>query len=488
MLKFMLFFFCLSSLIVKNTGVLCAQGNINIRSTSTPTNLNPLITVSSSDLNLINLMYNRLQSYDPVTLKLNPELAVAAPKIETIEDGEYAGGMSLTFEIREGAKWDNGKQILANDVVFTLKTIKNPKTNTDVRRPYYEFISDVSISTYNPRVFTVYSKMHYFAAEDALSELVILPEQEYDPKQLMRKISLKDLCDKKKLKKLSQNPVMEEFAQQFNNPKLGNDPLSIINGSNAYKIKEWIPEKKFVLELKKNWWGNQNKMPKHLKTYPKTISYHVVTDEKDAIALAQEGKLDIVTDIKPSYFVELSENKELQNQFSFSTPERFAYYYVGINTKNPKLNDRDTRRALAHLVDRQELIKTLLYRMGKTLDSPIPDSKDYYNTELIPIDFSIEKAKALLLKAGWSDSDEDGFLDKKIDGERVKFTLEYKFSKFNPVHKYIGKLFKVDAAEAGIDIQLVPLDWSVLLEDAQNRNFELMIMGWGQSPSLEDSN
>lgn len=486
MSKFIHLFFFFGSLIVWNTGVLSAQENINIRSTSTPNNLNPSIAIASNDLDLINLMYNRLQNYDPITLKLNPELAESAPKVETFEKGKYAGGMALTFKIREGAKWDNGQQISANDVLFTLKTIKNPKTNAGVRRPYYDFVNDLVISKYNPREFTVYTKTRYFAAEDAISDLIILPEYKYDPNQLMRKVPMKDLCDAKRMKKLDKNPAVQEFADLFNNPKLGNDPESLIAGSGPYKLKEWIPSEKFVLELKKNWWGNKSSMPDYLKAYPKTITYKIVETEEEAIELARKGELDIITEIKPSNFVELSEDKELQNSFNFSTPEQFAYYYIGLNTKKGKLEDRDTRRALAHLIDRKELIKTLLYRMGKTVDGPIPSSKNYYNSEISPIQFSVEKAQALLQKAGWKDTDEDGILDKKINGERTNFTLKYKFNKHNPIHQYIGELFKVDAKKAGIQIELVPLDWSVLLQDVQNRDFELIMMGWGQSPSLED--
>lgn len=75
-------------------------------------------------------------------------------------------------------------------------------------------------------------------------------------------------------------------------------------------------------------------------------------------------------------------------------PAQLSYDYFGINLKNPKFKDKRVRQALAHLVDKKEIIDVLLYGMGESVVGTINPSKPYYNKDLADREFSIDKAKA----------------------------------------------------------------------------------------------
>ncbi len=65
--------------------------------------------------------------------------------------------MSLTFEILAEATWDNGTPVTAEDYVFTLKAIRNPKVNSAQIRPYFEFIDRVEVDpTNNKKVYGIF--------------------------------------------------------------------------------------------------------------------------------------------------------------------------------------------------------------------------------------------------------------------------------------------------------------------------------------------
>ena len=102
------------------------------------------------------------------------------------------------------------------------------------------------------------------------------------------------------------------------------------------------------------------------------------------------------------------------------------------------------------------------------------------------IEYNIEKAKELLKEAGWADADGDNIMDKKIDGKQVRFSVEYKYQQGNIVRKNIGQLLKDEASRVGIEVNLTPVDFSTLLEDADKRNFDMVALAWVKTPGLDD--
>lgn len=446
-----------------------------------PDKLNPLTSTSAGARYVQNNIFSRLLEYDAKTMELAAQTAVARPAVDKIEDGEYAGGMSIAFEIHPDAKWDDGKPVIAADYIFTIKSIKNPLVNSGPLRPYYQFIHDIVVDEANPKKFTIYSKERYFLAEAAAGDVHLMPEHIYDPEGLMRKFTVKDLANKD-FQTLSNDPEIKRFAEQFNNPKFDRD---VVVGSGPYKFSSWETGQHIILERKEDWWGNHadNQL---LKAYPSKITYKIINDQNTAVTAAKDEQLDVMRGIKPQKFVELKEDDKFQENFELSTPDQFAYYYVGINTKNEKFKDKRVRRALAHLVQRDEIIEVLFEGMAIKTNGPINPNKPYYHKDLPEIEHDIEKAKALLAEAGWTDSNQNGVVDKMIGGKKVEMKIKYKYNQGNEIRKNIGMLFKEEAKQAGIQVELEAREWTVFLEETKKRDFDLMCLAWIQGPTLDD--
>src|SRR5262249_34801814 len=100
-------------------------------------------------------------------------------------------------------------------------------------------------------------------------------------------------------------------------------------------------------------------------------------------------------------------------------PKRYGF--VAWNQKNPFFKDRDTRLALSHLFNRRNLLEKFMFDKAVEGRAPVYYKSPYLPSDVKPIDFNPEKAKTLLKKAGWTDADKNGILEKTIDGAPKEF-------------------------------------------------------------------
>ncbi len=464
------------------------EGNaeLTIHEISDPDGMNPITSRAANSLYIQNNIYSKLLVYDQETLELTPQLAISRPEIKVLEEGEYAGGMSLTYEIQAEATWDNGTPITAEDYVFTIKVIKNPRVSSAQLRPYFEFMDKVEIDPTNNKKFTIYSKEGYFRAEESSGqEPFILPEYHYDPEGLMSEFTIQQLSDLAQADALIKDQKIIRFAEQFNAAKMKRQPEEIV-GSGPYKFVEWTTGQRVVLERKKDWWGDKVKGNKMLEAFPPKITYKTIPDLTAAITNAKDGQVDVIRSIPPTKFIDLKDDTKFSTRFDLSTPDQFIYHYIGFNMKRPKFRDKRVRRAIAHLIDRDDMIESIFEGMAIKTNGPINPKKPYYNKNMKDIEYDIEKAKALLEAAGWKDVDGDNILDKMIDGKQESLSIEYKYNQGHLVRKNIGQLLKDEASRVGIEINLTPIDFPTLLDDADQRNFDMVALAWVKTPGLDD--
>lgn len=465
-----------------------AQKNsrLTLHEYSAPDHLNPLTATSNQSQHLLQHLYGSLLEYHPQTLTLRPQLALARPQIARPKSGTYAGGMSLAYEIRPEAVWDDGKPITGHDFVFTLKALLNPHLAAGVVRAQYAFIEEVEVDAANPRRFTIYAREGHFLAESLTGELMILPEHIYDPQALLRPYPLQRLlhpADPQEL--LAETPLMD-FADWLHAcDQLGEDSL-LVSGSGAYTPIKWLPGKEWTLERKANWWGDRLPQDTALHAYPQQLVYKIIPYYDAAVLSLVNKELDVMRGLKPQTFLELQKNRDFTKDYALYATDQLAYYSLAFNLQNPKLSDKRVREAIAHLFQRDELKKLAFQGLASTTNSPINPHKPHYNHQLADLPYSTENAAALLDKAGWKDSDKDGIRDKMVDGQKLSLRLQYKYNKGNTARLQIGLYLQQQAAAVGIQIELIEREWTELLADMQQRNYELCCLTWLQGHGLDD--
>lgn len=456
---------------------------VRVHEISDPDGLNPLTSKAANAENIEDNLFSRLLEFNRTNFELEPALAEQLPTVVNLKQGKYRNGVALTYTIRPEAIWDNGSPITGYDYLFTVKTIKHRGIECAERRLGIEFIDEVEVDESNPKTFTVYSKSTFFKAEAASgNSFHLIPEYVYDPKKVMRTVSIETLHG---VAKNYPEPV-QQFATTFSQDKYATTP-PFVSGSGPYMLTEWSRGAKLVLERKKNWWGDQVKGDNpHLKAYPEKIEYIVISSMGWAMKALKNNEIDILRNVPYNRFLEAKEDAELKGALEFHNPSQFAYHYLGFNTDNPKLSDKRVRQAIAHVVDRQKIINEFFGGEAVLINTPISPNKIYYNLQVPAIEFDLNKAKELLEKAGWKDSDGDDVLDKKINGKSTKLRLKYNYNKGNMVRKAIGEMLRQNLATIGVKLDLYPLDFPSLLTNANDRNYEMLALAWVNSPGLDD--
>jgi len=451
-----------------------------------PDKINPHLSSNADATYIEQNVFDVLVDKDLVTYEPYGVLAVAPPKQTLLEEGKYKGGVSYEFEIRPEAVWDNGTPITVDDYLFSVKAVKNPKVDAALIRPYYDFIKEVKVDPNNNKKFTVFTDSRYILSQE-IAGYWIYPEYIYDPEKLMRKFSLEDLSNPKKIEKLRTNPDIVKFANEFNSEKFQRENGYVV-GSGPYEFVEWKTGQYIELKRKKNWWGDKvtGSGAKRFTAGPDKIVYTIVNDWTTAVTAMKDEELDLAKAIRAKDFVDLTKNENFNKLYKLETPDYMVYDFICFNMKDPKYADKKVRQALNYLVDKNLIRDVIMYGYGLETIGPIHPSKPYYNNDLKPYEFNIEKAKQLLAEAGWKDTDGNGIIDKVINGKKTQFSTTIFYNQGNTRRENIALMFKENAKAAGIDTDVQVREFVVMMDLAKAHKFELLVSGWAGTTSLND--
>lgn len=446
--------------------------NVAIAISSEPDALNPVTSKTTNALSITSLIFQKLLDVDFETLQSVPVLANDLPVIEQLNDSV----IHVHYQLRPEAKWDNGLPITASDVVFTYKLACLPRISNSAHLPYLSFIQDIQTDKNDSLVVTFVCKPNLRLLYSTGSEVAIMPEYLYDREGILRNFSFSQIV--KNYTQLDADSIIIRYADSFNNSTFQQDSTQI-TGSGAYSLTQWETDQKVVLQKKENWWGNELEGTNlYFQNNPQEISFYVITENVPMIAAARNGQLDVGPIVKSSDFINLQADSSFLKSFELINSPELSTNVIIVNSCKKALSTVKTRQALAHLFDTDSYIKTVQKLTSKRVIGALHPSKAEYNHQIVPHDFNVQKAKQLLAEDGWSDTNNDGILDKQIGGKQVKLELEYKYNTGNEGRKNAGLLFKEWAAPAGVSIKLINEEWLVYIQSMMEHNFDLAFFSW----------
>lgn len=402
---------------------------------SEPTTLNPINSSDFYATKVQDYVVDRLLNKDPDTNEYLPGIA---------ESWEVsADGKKYSFKIRKDAKFTNGDPVTAEDVKFSFDAIKDPKYEAAHKLAYVQGIGSPEIVAEDTVVFPVERK--YFGNLDTLARLIkVVPKSIYE-------------------------------AQSKDN-KLAKTLIA----SGPYMIDRYNKAKSLVLKKNPDWWGYQSQSEAISKSHQfDRIVIRFIKEDAISLEMLKKGQLSYRALSGEDFEKKVDTTKaewshidklELEN----STYK--SYSFVAWNLKNPIFSQKDTRTALAHLMNRQMIVDRFMYGKGYLATGPWYKQSNYADPSVQPLEYDPVKAKALLEKDGWTDSDQDGVLDKVIDGKKVDF----RFTLLNPnrdVEKYFT-LYKEDLKKVGIDLDIRNADWNSFIKALDERKFDAVTLAW----------
>jgi len=372
-------------------------------------------------------------------------------RISSAEIQEVRRGVSFTFFLRKNAKFHDGHPVTADDVKFTYDTIRNETVDAPSLRNYYiDMESCEVLDTHTVRL--TYGKQYWEARSYAGGQsFVILPRHLYDPDGLIEK-----------------DP--EAFGKQFNESAHNRNPV----GSGPYKFERWETGIQVLLRRNDDYW--EEKRRGHLDR----IIIKFISDPVAALQSLKNGEVNFVTRIRAEQFEEETKDPAFQNRFvrvEYYTP---SFSYVGWNMRRPPFNDPKVRQAMAYgALNVQEYLERILYGRGLRIAGYQYVFGPAHDPHLQPYPFNPEKAKQLLLEAGWYDRDGDGLRDK--NGQPFRF----EFLQASGGTSRVAPLMKENLRKLGIDMTIRELEWATFLQNIYDRQFDACALGWAMDPESD---
>jgi len=161
----------------------------------------------------------------------------------------------------------------------------------------------------------------------------------------------------------------------------------------------------------------------------------------------------------------------------------YRYHLYAFNLNNSLLQDENLRLAMYYGLDRPRILQAIYKGKGRLVYGPAPRESLAYDPNVKIIPYDPEKAKKILIDAGYYDSDGDGILDK--DGKPLSFTLLYVRDMDERYKQHLK--FKADMKALGIDIKLKEVTFQKLMRYLKDSNFDIVFFSWstGSIPAFK---
>lgn len=339
-----------------------------------------------------------------------------------------------------GKEWKN-REVTAQDVKFYVDVIKNPAVDCAPLRVYYNDLERIDVL--NDYEFEVVWSKPYFMMEDMTLSLMPLPRHLYHAYE---------------------GPF---DGRRFNDEHARNRMLV---GCGPYRFESWEKGKRILLRRFENYYGRSLGIMPPLETLAYDIIQHPNTRLQSL--LSKDLDMDSLT---PDQWVNRTSSPEFGPKGflkKYSYPG-FSYFYIGLNLNNPLFQDKRVRQALSHLVNREKIRREIFFGLMDAVSGPFPKQSSAYDPSVQPYSFDPAAARRLLAEAGWKEG-QDGILRK--DGRELAFTVVYpntsvSFQKMLPV-------IKEDMKKAGVRMDLLGIEWSVLVQRLEKKQFEACLLGW----------
>src|SRR3954454_17594069 len=433
-------------------------GTLKLLFWQAPTLLNPHFANGTKDQEASRLFYEPLAGWD-ADGNLVPILAAEIP---SKDNGLLAAdGMSVTWKLKQGVKWHDGKPFTADDVVFTWAYAADLATAAYTTGSYQN-IKVEKIDDYTVKV--IFKAPTPFWADPFVGSVgQILPKHHFG-----------------------------DYAGAKSRDAPGNlKPV----GTGPYKFVEFKPGDLLTAERNPDY---------HVKNQPyfDTLELKGGGDAVSAArAVLQTGEYDYAWNllVEDEILKRMEAGGKGRVEFTLSGGVEFIILNTtdpwtevdgersSIKTKHPSLSDPAVRRAFNLLIDR-EAIQKFIYGRGGIATASFVNQPSRFKSGKLKYEFDIDKANKILDEAGWKKG-ADGIREK--DGKKLKYVFQ---TSINAPRQKTQAIIKQACQKAGIDAELKSVTPSVYFSsDAANpdtaRKFyadiQMLTTGVGAPPDPE---
>ena len=386
---------------------------------------------------------------------------------------------SVSYRLRAEARWQDGKPVTPDDVIFSFNTFK---ANSPFYGAYFRHVTKTEQTGEREVTFT-FDAPGNRELPQIVGQLPVLPKHWWEGT---------DKSGKKR-----------DVTQTTLEPPLGSGP---------YRVKEFAPGRTIVYEKVADYWGKNLNVK--IGTYNfQTFRYEYFRDSTVALEAFKGDRVDwraenSAKDWATAYdFPALREKKVLKEEFpirSIGVMQAFAF-----NIRRDKLKDARLRRAFNFALDFEEMNKQLFFGQYKRIDSyfygtelassGIPSGKELEILETVRADVpadlftkpytnpvggnqqalrnNLRAALALLREAGYE------IRDTKLFNTKTNEPLSVELLVSQPAFERVALFYKPSLERLGIAVSVRTVDSSQYVNRLRQWDYDIIIASWGESLS-----
>jgi peptide/nickel transport system substrate-binding protein len=390
-------------------------GQLKALSWDAPNLLNPILAVGLKDWNACAIFYEPLAAFDPAG-NLVPILAQEVPSLQN--GGVSRDGTVVTWKLKRGVSWHDGKPFTAQDVVFNWEYTADPATASPGVGAYKNVKQVEALDSHTVKVVFTQPTPFWIVTGQ------IIPRHIFEPYKGARSREAPN-----NLKPVGTGPY------RFLDFKPGDLLKAEINP--AYHVAN----RPFFDSVEVKGGGDAVSAARAvLQTGEYDYASEVGGVEDDVLQrLEQGGKGRVVIGFGGRItHVQLNQS----DPWTEVDGERSS-----VKSVHPFLTDPAVRGALALLVDRASIQEQILGRLGQATGNWL-NAPERFRSKNIRWEFNIDKANALLDAGGWKRG-ADGV--RARDGKRLKMLFQ---TVTNASAQKMQAVIKQAAAKAGIEIEI----------------------------------
>ena len=396
------------------------QGVLNLWDTG-PLTLDPAISADMSSHTYVMQIFSGLVRLDE-QLNIVPDIAESLPE-------ESPDGKTYTFHLRQGVKFHDGREVKAADFKYSWERACNPATGSGTAATY---LGDI------------------VGAKDVLAGNAT----EISGVKVIGDYTLQVTIDAPKAYFLDKLAYPTAFVVDRANVESGQYWWLTPNGTGPFRLKEWTPGQRLVLERSDAYYGQ----PARLEQVVFSLA------AANPVDLYETGQIDVV----PVYLDYIDEVIDETNPLHLElaiTPE-LSLYYIGFNTAEPPFDDANVRRAFCLAVDKEHIVEVILRDMVSTAQGILPPGMPGYNETVQGLDYNVQEAKDLIAESKYGDG---------ANLPPIVLTVE---GYGNNIPSYLGAILQEWQQNLGVEISVRQLETEEFLYNLKQEKDQMFTMGW----------
>lgn len=428
-------------------------GHLTVGQRSEPKTLNPVTATDAVSREVIGRLMGDLIEINRSSQLTKPALAKSW-KIS-------ADGRTFTLRLRKGVRFSDGHPFDADDVVFSFNVYMDEAVDSPQRDLLIIDGKPILITKLDQYTVRFVLPRPYAAAERLFDGLAMLP------------------------KHLLEKPYHEgHFAQAWSL----NVPAAEIAGLGPFRLKEYVPGQRVVLERNPYYW-KVDRENRRLPYLDELVFLFVGTEDAQVMRF-EAGETDIVSRLSSENYNLLSREKShIGSQLADMGPGlEYNFLLFNLNDLSGKkldevagkqawFRDLNFRQAINLAVDRSSIVRLVYGSRGAALWGNVgPGNKLWVNQSLPHPQQSVETARQLLKSAGYSWNSAGQLQDPAR--RLVEFSIITSSS--NSQRMKMATLLQDDLLHLGMQVHVAPLEFRALIDRVfQSFDYDAAIMGLG---------